>query len=146
MNAPLLALTRAELRMGLRAAAFRLAVAGTFLLGWAAGGAPGRGVSSSAYGTAEAAWQYLGFVTVIWMSLAAVRDTVLRTDILVYSKPQPTERLVLAKFLGAFLQLLLIDFDPLSPDQNQSLLRGKNSLQLLLGQGFLSQGHFHSKI
>lgn len=108
MNLPLIALTRAELRMGLRTALFRVAAAAMFLAGWGTGGAPGRGVAASAYGTAEAAWQYLGFVAVIWMALAAVRDTALRTDILVYSKPQPTERLVLSKFLGAFLQLLLL--------------------------------------
>jgi len=104
----LLALTRAELRMGTRLPAFRLAALAMFVLGWSAGGMPGRGVGASAYAVADTAWQYLGFVAVIWMSLAAVRDTTLRTHILVYSKPQSNERLVLAKFLGAFLQLLLI--------------------------------------
>jgi peroxiredoxin len=54
------------------------------------------------------AWQFLGFVAIIWMSLAAVRETALRTDILVSSKPQPTERLALVKFLGAFLQILVV--------------------------------------
>src|SRR5690349_543114 len=92
-SVPLLALTRMELRIGWRSAVFRLAVLVAFAVGIAEGNAPGQGTAISAYGTAEAAWQYLGFVTIVWMSLAAVRETTLRTDILIFSKPQPGERL-----------------------------------------------------
>ncbi len=42
------------------------------------------------------------------MSLAAVRDNMLRTEVLVYTKPQPTERLVVARFVSSFAQILLI--------------------------------------
>jgi hypothetical protein len=103
-----LRLARTEFHIGARTAAFRLLALAAFLLGWAEGNAPGRGVAFSAYNTGEAAWQYMGFVAIIWMALAAVRDTMLRTDVLIYSKPQTTERLVLAKFLGGFAQLLAV--------------------------------------
>src|SRR5690348_4941764 len=94
----LLALTRTELRMGLRTGPFRLFLLLLFLLGLAVGAAPGRGGAMSAYATAETACRYLGLLVVAWMALLAVRETSLRTDILVYSKPQPTETLVLARF------------------------------------------------
>jgi hypothetical protein len=104
----ILALTRVEWRIGWRTAAFRFAAAVAFVFGWSVGGEPGRGVALSAYSTAEAAWQYMGFFAIVWMSLVAVRETTLRTNILVFSKPQPGERLALSKFLGAYLQLLAI--------------------------------------
>jgi ABC-type transport system involved in multi-copper enzyme maturation permease subunit len=103
-----LALTRTEILIGLRSPAFRFAAIMAFLIGCSAGGVPGRGASGSAYATGEAAWKYFGFVVIIWMALTALRDTVMRTDILVFSKPQPTERLVLSKFTGVLLQMLLV--------------------------------------
>ena len=103
-----LSLARLELALGLRTGAFRLLALGAFALGWASGNAPGRGVSLSAYGAGEAAWQYGGFAAIVWMALAAVRDSYQRTDVLVYSKPQTTERLVLAKFLGAYAHVLVL--------------------------------------
>jgi hypothetical protein len=105
---PLLALTQMELRIGWRSAAFRVAVILAFIFGVSQGSAIGRGAALSAYRTAEAGWQYLGFVAILWMSLLAIRETTLRTDILIFSKPQPSERLALVKFLGGFGQLLLI--------------------------------------
>lgn len=109
VGARLFALTAVELRMGLRSAAFRLVAVGAFLAGWSLGAVPGgRGVAISAYATGEAAWQYLGLVAILWMALAAVRDAALRTETLIYSKPQPNERLSLARFLGSFLPLLAI--------------------------------------
>jgi len=105
---PILALTRMEWKIGWRTATFRFAVAVAVLFGWSVGGEPGRGVALSAYSTAEAAWQYMGFFAIVWMSLTAVRETMLRTDIIVFSKPQPGEWLALSKFLGAYLQLLAI--------------------------------------
>lgn len=105
-KASALALAGMETRAGLRSAAFRLVLILSLILGWTVGGQPGRGVSLSAWATGEAAWRYLGFLVIIWMSLAAVHDTVSRTDIIVYSKPQPTERLVLARFLAVFVQLI----------------------------------------
>jgi len=95
----------AELRIGLRANAFRALALVAFLVGLAVGGAPGRGVSFSAYAAAEAAWQYIGLLATAWMSLAAVRETSLRTAALIYSKPQSNERLVLLRFIGAIVPL-----------------------------------------
>lgn len=107
---PLLEITRMELRIGWRNAAFRVAALLAFAFGLTQGDTAGQGVALAAYGTAEAAWRYLGLISIVWMSLAAVRETTLRTDILIFSKPQPTERLALVKFLGAFTQILLILF------------------------------------
>src|SRR4051794_1390206 len=100
---PVLALAGMEWRIGWRTAAFRFVALCAFLSGCTLGGTQGQGVALSAYTTAEDAWQYLGFVAVVWMSLVAIRETTLRTAILVFSKPQPGERLALAKFLGGFL-------------------------------------------
>ena len=106
--APIFALTRVEWRIGRRSPVFRLAVVAAAIYGFSVGGEAGRGVALSAYSTAEAACQYLGFAAIVWMSLAAVREGILRTDILVFSKPQPGEWLALSKFLGAFFQLLVM--------------------------------------
>ena len=103
---PILSLARMEWRIGWRTAAFRLVCLCALLFGWSMGGTQGRGAALSAYTTAEAAWQYLGFVAIVWMSLVAIRETTARTAILVFSKPQPGERIALAKFLGGFLQVL----------------------------------------
>src|SRR5437763_15460206 len=100
-------LARTEFRAGVRSSAFRLVAALAFLLGWSVGGAPGRGAGLSAYMAGEAAWKYLGFVAIIWMSFAAVRDSALRMDVLILSKPQPNERLVLARFMSDYSQMLL---------------------------------------
>lgn len=104
----LLAITRMELRMGWRTTAFRVTAVGALLFGYVNGEAPGAGVGLSAYGTGEAAWKYLGLVAIVWMSMAAVRETALRTEVLVSSKPQASERLSLTKFLGAYAQILAI--------------------------------------
>src|SRR5688572_4986249 len=105
---PILALTRMELHIGWRSAAFRTTAILAFIFGCTQGSTIGRGAALAAYRTAEAGWQYLGFVTILWMSLLAIRETTLRTDILIFSKPQPNERLALVKFLGGFGQILLI--------------------------------------
>src|SRR6266568_8816686 len=102
-----LTLTRVELKAGLRGGAFRFFAILAFILGWSTGGAPGDGVGLSAYSAGQAGWLYMGFLTIGWMSVMAVRDFSLRTDILVFSKPQPTERLILSRFLSAFCQALM---------------------------------------
>jgi len=108
LSMPLWALTKFEVLGGLRATAFRFIALLAFLLGLSTGSAPGKGAALSAYATGESAWQYLGFFTVIWMSLAAARESHLRTDILIFSKPQPTERLVFSRFAGYYFHILLI--------------------------------------
>jgi len=102
----ILSLSIMEWKIGWRTLMFRLIVSAVALYGFSIGGEPGRGVALSAYSTAEAACLYLGFGAIVWMSLVAVRETTLRTDILVFSKPQPGEWLALSKFVGAYLQLL----------------------------------------
>ena len=105
---PLLPMVGAELRIGLRANAFRALALVSFLIGLAVGGVPGRGVAFSAYAAAEAAWQYVGLLATAWMSIAAVRESSLRTAALVYSKPQSNERLVFLRFIGAMAQLFAL--------------------------------------
>ena len=106
LRSPLPAISLMELRMGLRAGVFRFGAAVLFLLGWSIGGAGGRGVGMSAYSAGEIACQQLGIATVFWVALGAVRDTSLRTATLVFTKPQPPERLALARFLGLFGQVM----------------------------------------
>src|SRR3989442_10134289 len=98
---PLIPLAKAEFRIGLRSMAFRTLALLSLLAGLSVGAAPGRGASLSAFGAAEVAWTYLGLLSVAWMSLAAVRVSALRTGALLYSKPQPTERIVFLRFCGA---------------------------------------------
>src|SRR5947207_11099286 len=102
------ALAAMEVRAGVRGPAFRFLVVLAIILGMAVGAAPGRGASLSAWAVGEAVWHYLGFIVIIWMSLAAVHDIATRTDIIVYSKPQPTERLVVSRFAAIYAQLLLV--------------------------------------
>ncbi len=106
--ASVLALASLEARSALRGPAFRFISVLALLVGWAVGDAPGRGVSLSAWAAGDAAWRYLGFIVIIWMSLAAVMDTVSRTEAIIFSKPQPTERLVLARFMAVYLQVLVV--------------------------------------
>ncbi len=106
-GATALSLARVELKAGLRGGAFRFFAVLAFILGWSTGSAPGDGVGLSAYSAGQAGWLYMGFLTIGWMSVMAVRDFSLRTDILIFSKPQPTERLILSRFLAAFGQALM---------------------------------------
>jgi hypothetical protein len=101
---PLITLT--ELRLGLRAGAFRAVAALLFLAGAGVGGAGGNGVGMSAYATGEFACQFLGIAAALWVAQGAIRDTSLRTGVLVFTKPQPPERLTLARFLGLYGQIL----------------------------------------
>jgi len=78
------------------------------LIGWSAGNAMGDGAGLSALATGDAACTYLALVAVYWLSLAAARDAALSATSIVLSKPQPTERLVVARFLGAYLQVLVL--------------------------------------
>src|SRR2546423_6091021 len=107
-SASVFSLAAIEARADLRGSGFRLAAALSLLIGLAVGGAPGRGVSLSAWALSEAAWRYMSFLVVIWMALSAVKDAATRADILVYSKPQPTERLVMSRFLSAYVQILIV--------------------------------------
>jgi ABC-type transport system involved in multi-copper enzyme maturation permease subunit len=96
-----------ELRAGMRGPSFRLLAIAAAIVGWSVGGAPGHGVALSAWQTGEAAWRYLGFIVIAWMSFVAVQDIAARTDVLVYSKPQPNERIILSRFLASFAQILV---------------------------------------
>jgi hypothetical protein len=108
MRLPLPLIAWTELRMGLRAGAFRVVAVLAFIAGWSGGAGVGRGSGQSAYATGENACLYLGIVTVLWFALGAVRDTAQRTYVLVYTKPQPPERLALARFIGLYGQILCL--------------------------------------
>ena len=105
-TAPLTIVAWTELRMGLRDGMFRFVAALLVALGWSVGSVGGRGVAMSAYATGETACQYLGVAVTLWVSMGAVRETALRTEALIFTKPQPPERLALARFLGIFGQVL----------------------------------------
>lgn len=105
---PVAALAYSELKMGMRRSALRVLVVVALLVGWSAGGQPGAGAAVSAYSAGNAACLYLGFAAVVWMALVATRDTALGIFAIVYSKPQPGERLALARFLGGYIQILIV--------------------------------------
>jgi ABC-type transport system involved in multi-copper enzyme maturation permease subunit len=102
-----LSLAGFEARSALRATAFRSAAVAAFLVGLAVGAQEGHGAGPSAWAAGEASWHIFGFIVVVWMSMAAVADQALRTDVLLYTKPQPTERIVAAKFMAILMQILL---------------------------------------
>lgn len=106
LRSPLPLIAWTELRMGLRAGVFRVVSALLFATGWSVGGAEGRGAGMAAYSAGEFACQYLGAAIVVWVALGTVRDSALHTDVLVFTKPQPPERLALARFLGLLGQTL----------------------------------------
>ena len=106
LRSPLPFIAMTELRMGLRTGVFRFMMLLMVAFGWSNGSIGGRGVGMSAYATGEAACQYMGILVVIWVALGAVRDTALRTDVLVFTKPQPPERMAFARFLGLLGQVL----------------------------------------
>lgn len=105
---PLAALIRAEARIGLRGAPLRAALALSALLGWSVGGAAGDGAGLSALTTGDTACIYIALAAVYWLALAAARDASTSTTAIVLSKPQPMERLVLARFVGGYLQVLAL--------------------------------------
>jgi len=102
------ALTRFEARIGFSGAGPRLAAAFAAVLGWSVGNAVGSGAGLSALAVGDAACTYLAFVAVFRLAMVASRDTALGTTSVVWSKPQPTERLVLARFAGAYIQMLFL--------------------------------------
>jgi len=103
---PLWMLVRAEARIGLRGVPLRIALLFSALLGWVVGNTAGSGAGLSALGAGDAASTYLALVAVYWLSMAAARDSAVSATAIVLSKPQPTERLVSARFWGAYLQML----------------------------------------
>lgn len=105
---PLWMLVRAEARVGLRGVSLRAAALLSIVLGWAVGNASGAGAGLSALATGDAASTYLALVVVYWMAMIACRDQAVSAAAIVLSKPQPTERLVVSRFLGGYLQVLAL--------------------------------------
>jgi hypothetical protein len=95
-----------ELRIGLRAGLFRFAALLIFALGWSVGRIGGRGAGMSAYAAGETACETLGAAVALWVALGALRDAALHTEALILTKPQPPERLSLARFCGLYGQIL----------------------------------------
>lgn len=105
---PLRYLVATELRMGVRTRLFRIACLVAVGLGWATGSLEGTGAAMSAYTIGEAACHYLGILATVWSALGAVRDSAQRADVIVYTKPQPPERLAFARYCGLLGPLLLL--------------------------------------
>ena len=103
-----LALVATELRMGLRSRFFRLACIVLAALGFPMGQGEGPGVAMAAYGTGEAVCQYLAIAAAIWCGYGALRDTASRADVIILTKPQPLERLALARYVGLYAQVLIV--------------------------------------
>jgi hypothetical protein len=103
-----IALTLAEARIGLRGMGIRLTALFAAILGWSVGNAGGSGAGLSALAVGDTACTYLVFLAVFRLALTAVRDTAVGSAAVVWSKPQPTERLLMARFLGAFGQVLIL--------------------------------------
>ena len=130
----LFSLIRIEWRIGGRSPAFRILAVCCLLLGFAVGGSLGRGSGQSSFEVAESAWKILGLVAIVWVSISAVRETMFRTDRIVFSKPQPLDRLALAKFAGAYFQVLILLF---------AMFLGGFLAHLASGAGFLGfQAYF----
>lgn len=101
-------LVSTECRMAARTRLVRVAVVVVFLLGIGIGNVEGTGAAMSAYATGEAACQYLAIVAAIWSGLAALRDTAQRVDVLIFTKPQPPERLAFARYAGVVFTAALL--------------------------------------
>ena len=101
-------LVRYEARIGLRSAPMAAAVVLSALVGWTVGNAPGRGAGLSALSAGDVACTYLSLGAVYWLAMVAARDAATSATAIVLSKPQPTERLVLGRFLGGYLQVLVL--------------------------------------
>lgn len=91
-----------------RTPTFRAVLIAALATGLLQGSTPGRGAAVSAYAAGELACLYISLLAIIWMALAAVRDAAMRTEILVFSKPQPAETLALARFAGGYLQMFAV--------------------------------------
>ena len=102
---PLFSMAMFEWRVGSRTLAWRMLCVIAFLYGCSIGRSDGSGAGGAAYTTGEAGWQMLSIVSIVWMSILATRETGLRTRTLVFSKPQPGERLALANKLGGLAQV-----------------------------------------
>ena len=103
-----LALVATELRMGLRSRFFRLACLLSLAAGVPMGQGEGPGTAMAAYATGEAACQYLAMAAAIWCGYGALRDTASRADVIILTKPQPLERLALARYAGLLGQILIV--------------------------------------
>lgn len=101
-------MVRYEARIGLRGAPMAVAAVASAVVGWTVGNAAGRGAGLSALSAGDAACTYLSLGAVYWLSMVAARDSATSATAIILSKPQPTERLVLGRFLGGYLQVLIL--------------------------------------
>ncbi len=98
-------MVRYEWQIGRRSASWRLFVVLSLLYGIGIGHVDGHGAGITAYATGDAGLQVLSLVSIFWMSMLGVRETLLRTRTLLLVKPQPAERFALARFVGGLLQV-----------------------------------------
>lgn len=106
-NLPFARLIALELRSVFRKEEFRLIAILCGLVGWFT--APqGGSAGLSAYNTGEIACRYLVVAASSWMAYMAVRDELLGTDVLIYSKPQLGERLAIARFAAGYVAATVV--------------------------------------
>ncbi len=99
-----------EWRMSTRSVAFRIMFAGSFVYGCISGrsGNFGNGAGSAAYQAGQVGWQLISLVAIVWLSMLATRETSARTRAVIFTKPQLSENLCAIKFVGGFLQMMVV--------------------------------------
>ncbi len=104
----LLGFARHELRQGRRSPEFWVIL----VIGAVATSVPcsqaGTTAGLAGYVAGQTAMIVLGFLGMIWFSLAACRDVLTRADSLILSKPSSGEAIVLGRFLGNYGVVLLL--------------------------------------
>ncbi|MCC6442614.1 MAG: redoxin domain-containing protein [Armatimonadetes bacterium] len=99
----MLKMARHELMMGLRSAEFRVAFALALVAVLFSAGGSGTTASLAGYRIWNTITHLFGFMLIVWFSAAACREMFTQSEPLVFSKPQSSEMLVLARFVGNFL-------------------------------------------
>ncbi|MCS6859125.1 MAG: peroxiredoxin family protein [Abditibacteriales bacterium] len=129
---------RHELRQGRRSPEFWVIL----VIGAVATAVPCSQSSTTAglagYFAGQTAMIVLGFLGVIWFSLAACRDVLTRTDALILSKPSSGEVIVLGRFLGNYgVVLLLLLGELLAGAVAQTLIAKTPFAPMAYGHAFL---------
>jgi peroxiredoxin len=129
---------RHELRQGRRSPEFWVIL----LIGAVATAVPCSQSSTTAglagYVAGQAAMVVLGFLGMIWFSLAACRDVLTRADSLILSKPSSGEAIVLGRFLGNYgVVLLLLIGELLAGAAAQTLIAKTPFAPIAYGHAFM---------
>jgi peroxiredoxin len=104
----LLGFARHELRQGWRSAEFWVVLVIAAIATAVPCAQSGTTAALAGYVAGNAAITVLGFLGMIWFSLAACRDVLTRTEPLILSKPSSGELIVIGRFLGNYGVVLLL--------------------------------------